>query len=62
MTKTKDIQTLIKEHRRRLGISLETMARGLGVSSRTLFRWEKGEFEPSPLYRKELLAYIKKNS
>ena len=59
---TKDIPTLIKEYRRQAGVSLEVMARGLNMSAMTIRRWESGEFEPSPIYRKLLLDYIKENN
>lgn len=39
--------------RKTLGCSLETLARFLGVSYQTVYRWEKKEVRPSPLAREK---------
>jgi len=37
----------LKKIKRDRGISFEVMSRDIGVTSRTLFRWLKGESKPS---------------
>lgn len=49
----------IARFREIMGLSQESLARELGVSVRTIFRWEKGKTFPSPLAR-EKLKMIKK--
>lgn len=39
----------VKELREALGLTQEEFARMLGVSARTVSRWERGESEPTPL-------------
>ncbi|MFB2834102.1 helix-turn-helix domain-containing protein [Floridanema evergladense] len=43
------ISELIRELRRRLGLSQEKLAAKLGISFQTVNRWEKGRAKPSPL-------------
>jgi len=43
-----------KELRQALGLSLEAMARELGVSLQTVHRWEKGKYRPSHLAQEKL--------
>lgn len=43
------IPELIRELRRRLGLSQEKLAAKLGISFQTVNRWEKGHAKPSPL-------------
>lgn len=45
-----DVQKL----REALGLTQEQLARLLGVSLRTISRWEAGESQPTPLAQKEL--------
>jgi len=44
----------VRELRRKLGISRDALARELGVSYRTVYLWEKGKTEPSPLALEKL--------
>jgi len=39
----------VKELREALGLTQEELARLIGVSARTVSRWERGESEPTPL-------------
>jgi transcriptional regulator with XRE-family HTH domain len=39
----------LREARNILGLSLEGAARRMGVSSRTVFRWEHGELDGAPV-------------
>lgn len=54
-----DIKRL-KQIKERRHISLETMAREIGISSRTLFRWFHLKFKPSLLAQRLIGNYIKK--
>ena len=51
-----DIEYLRREKERR-GISYETMARDIGVSMRTLYRWLIGESKPSLMGREKIAGY-----
>jgi putative transcriptional regulator len=44
----------IKELRMKLGLTQERMAQELGVSFKTVNRWEKGRAKPSAMARKLL--------
>ncbi len=46
----------LREARTRLGMSRETLAAQLGISSYTLGRWERGEAEPGPELLPKLFA------
>jgi uncharacterized protein (DUF2384 family) len=48
----KDLITL-SDLRKTLGCSLENLARFLGVSYQTVYRWEKKAVRPSPLAREK---------
>jgi DNA-binding transcriptional regulator YiaG len=48
----------VRELRTTLGLSREAFARQLGVSSLSVFNWEAGRRQPSPLAR-EKLFYVK---
>ena len=45
----------IHDLRVRLGCSQEIMGRIIGVTGRTIARWEEGENEPHPLARQQIL-------
>lgn len=49
MTARPKFPNLIRELRKRLGISQEQLARQLGVSFQTVNRWENGRANPSPM-------------
>lgn len=44
----------IKAIRKKLEMTQEQFARGLGMSSMSVKRWESGAFQPSPLARKAI--------
>lgn len=44
----------LKALRRARSLSQEALARELGVSVRTVARWERGESSPSPLARERI--------
>nr|WP_281720957.1 DNA (cytosine-5-)-methyltransferase [Nitrosomonas nitrosa] len=51
-----------KELRERAGLTVEKAANVLGVSAKTIYRWESGEVEPRQIYLDELrrrIAYTK---
>ena len=48
----------MKQRRKEIGLSAETVAAGLGVSPATIYRYEKGEIEKLPGYVIEPLAKI----
>jgi transcriptional regulator with XRE-family HTH domain len=55
-----DIEYLRREKQMR-GLSYELMARELGVSMRTLYRWLIGENKPSLMGREKIAAYAANN-
>lgn len=44
----------VKAERKRLGLSAARVARILGVSKRTIWRWEAGETRVHPVYLERL--------
>jgi len=46
----------IKELRQSLNLSLETFSRKIGVSSRSIDRWERGQAKPLPVFMAKLEA------
>ena len=46
----------IKERRKQLAISADTLAERVGVSRSTVFRWEKGEIEKIPAVELNVIA------
>ncbi len=44
----------VKQLRQKLGISRDALARELGVTYKTVYLWEKGKAEPSPLALEKL--------
>ena len=55
---TKDCPNLVREIRKRLGISQEQLARELGISFQTVNRWENAKAKPSQMGRKLLKAKL----
>ena len=53
-----DTSALIKETRRRLGLTQEKFAAKLGVTLPTINRWENGRTKPSPLAVQNLRELI----
>jgi transcriptional regulator with XRE-family HTH domain len=56
--RTEHIGDVLRTTREQLGISLNRMARHLGVSPTSLSMWETGGRQPSPWRRRELLARL----
>lgn len=54
-----DCAKLVREIRRRLGLTQEKFAARLGVTFPTVNRWENGKAKPSPLAMQELSALLK---
>ena len=50
----------IKQIRTELEISQEELARRLGVSYRTILRWEQGETEPRGMLKDRVLNWLTK--
>lgn len=50
----------LTEIRTRLGMSQEDLSRKLGVSWRTIQRWESGLSKPTGLYKEKLERFIKR--
>jgi len=44
----------VKDLRKRLGISRDALARKLGVATKTVYLWEKGKTNPSPMAKQRL--------
>ena len=49
----------VKQLRERLGLTIDQLAKELGVTCRTVYRWEAGESEAHPIYlaRLQAMAY-----
>lgn len=58
MGRSMDTSALIKETRRRLGLTQEKFAAKLGVTLPTVNRWENGRTRPSPLAIQNLRELI----
>lgn len=57
-----DIGIKIKEVRRRLRLTQETLAQRLGVSFTSVNRWENGQTQPSPLARRKIEELFELNT
>jgi transcriptional regulator with XRE-family HTH domain len=53
-----DIQKLIRELRKRTGLSQEKFAAKLGVTFPTINRWENGRAKPSPLAMQRIEDFL----
>ena len=53
-----DIQKLIRELRKRTGLSQEKFAAKLGVTFPTINRWENGRTKPSPLAMQRIEDFL----
>lgn len=49
-----DPSSVVQQHRLRLGLSAAAFARLLGVSPRTVHRWERGEFKVHELWLRRM--------
>jgi transcriptional regulator with XRE-family HTH domain len=54
----KDFSTIIKEEREILGITQEEMSNKIGVSGRTIARWEAGESVPPDSKQKQIEEFL----
>lgn len=59
-TKRLEIADLIRELRQQFGLSQEKLAASLGVSLRTVNRWENGHTVPSQLALKQIEEMLRK--
>ena len=57
--KNKDVSTLIKELRNKLGLTQEQFAQKVGVTFSTINNWEKGTRTPHPFLFQRLLEMAK---
>lgn len=55
-----DIPHLVRELRKRVGLSQEKFAAKLGVTAPTINRWENGRAKPSPLAYSQLEKLVRK--
>lgn len=53
--------TEIRALRETMGLSLEKFASKIGVSSRTIFRWEHNQATPSPMAERLIKKMLNKN-
>ncbi len=58
MSEPADIPRLLREVRRRTGLTQEKLAAKLGVAFPTLNRWENARAKPSPLALKQIDALL----
>ncbi len=58
LNESMDPSALIKEIRRRLGLTQEKFAAKLGVTLPTINRWENGRTRPSPLALQNLRELV----
>jgi DNA-binding XRE family transcriptional regulator len=56
-----DISALLREFRRRLGLTQEQLAAKLGVTFVTINRWENGRTKPSPLAWKQIETLLRES-
>lgn len=54
-----DHATLVREIRRRLGLTQEKFAAKLGVTFPTVNRWENGKAKPSPLAIQQIAELLR---
>lgn len=55
-----DVSRMVRELRRRLGLTQEKMAARLGVTFPTINRWENGRAMPSPLAQEKIEATLRR--
>jgi len=59
VTDRNNTATLVRELRRRLGLTQEKFAARLGVTFPTINRWENGKATPSPLAMKQIVDLVR---
>jgi len=55
----KDFAPLVRELRKRLGLTQEKFAARLGVTFPTINRWENGRVKPSPMAVQHLRDFVR---
>ena len=50
----------VRQLRQKLGMSRDALAREIGVSYKTVYLWERGKVQPSPLALEKLKEMEKK--
>lgn len=53
------IPVLVKETRKRLGLTQYQFAKALGVSFQSVNRWERGKTKPLPIILKQIEVMVK---
>lgn len=59
MNEQKDFAPLVRELRKRLGLTQEKFAARLGVTFPTINRWENGRVKPSPMAVQHLRDFVR---
>lgn len=60
MNEQPDLAPLVRELRKRLGLTQEKFAARLGVTFPTVNRWENGRTKPSPMAVAHLRDFVRK--
>ena len=59
MNEQRDLAPLVRELRKRLGLTQEKFAARLGVTFPTINRWENGRVKPSPMAVEHLKDFVR---
>jgi DNA-binding transcriptional regulator YiaG len=59
VTSSPSIPVLVKETRKRLGLTQLQFAKTLGVSFQSVNRWERGKTKPLPIVLKQIEVMVK---
>jgi transcriptional regulator with XRE-family HTH domain len=59
VTSSPSIPVLVKETRKRLGLTQLQFAQALGVSFQSVNRWERGKTKPLPIILKQIEVMVK---
>ena len=59
VTSSPSIPVLVKETRKRLGLTQLQFAKTLGVSFQSVNRWERGKTKPLPIILKQIEVMVK---
>lgn len=58
---TENMGNLVRDLRRRLGMTQEELAHALGITVGTVNRWENGRFRPSKLARATIAEFARRH-